>query len=384
MTILSFFYLLRNYGIKITPKEWFDLYRLLAAGEINSLDDLYFKGRKVLVKSEKLYDIYDRAYLDFIGLGGNFKERLEEILSFMEDGALPKNFNITEELNMEEIMNRFLERLRNQKERHSGGGRHIGQNGYSPFGNAGAKRDGVRVGGESHHNSAFMVASERKFRNLREDVFLDGRNIGIALKKLRHFQNIGREEEVDIKATIDKTAENFGDIEIIFQKERKNNVKLLLLIDNGGSMEIHEERVEKLFSIAKGLNYFKEFRHYYFHNCIYDFIYENMELNKKLPTERLFKDFNAEWKVILIGDALMSPYELYNSWHMIYRYENKGKTGYDWLKLIKTHFKNSIWLNPIPDIQRQHQTVRAIEKIFPMFSLTISGIEEGVKHLLKV
>ncbi|GAB4436457.1 MAG: hypothetical protein OHK0040_07690 [bacterium] len=383
MTLLGFFYLLRLNGIKITTKEWLDLYRLLSAGEINSLDDLYFKGKKVLVKSEKLYDIYDKAYLEFVQSGGDIKERLEEILSFMELEVSARTGSLSENLAIEEILNRFSERLLNQMERHSGGGRHIGQRGYSPFGNAGVKRDGIRVGGESHHNAAFMVASKRSFKNLREDVYLDGRNIGVALKKLRHFQNIGREEEVNIQATIDKTAENFGEIEIVFEKERKNNVKLLLLIDNGGSMEIHEERVEKLFSIAKSLNYFKEFKHFYFHNCIYDFIYEDIENEKKVPTERLFKEFNADWKVILIGDALMSPYELHNSWHMIYRYERKGKTGIEWLNLVKNHFRNAVWLNPVAAVQWQHQTVKAIAKIFPMFPLTVSGIEASVKELLK-
>lgn len=383
MTILSFFYLLRQYGIKVTTKEWLDLYKLLAIGEIKNLDDLYFKGKKVLVKSEKLYDIYDKAYLDFVNAGGDLNERLEEILSFMEEGLKSNESIFFEKLGIDEILNRLTERLLNQKERHSGGGRHIGQKGYSPFGNAGAKRDGVRIGGDSHHNAAFMVATQRKFKNLREDVFLDARNIGIALKKLRNFQNVGREEEVDIDATITKTAENFGEIEIVFTKERKNNVKLLLLIDNGGSMEIHQDRVEKLFSIAKGLNYFKEFKHYYFHNCLYDFVYEDMENESKIPTERLFKDFNAEWKVILIGDALMSPYELHNSWQMIYRYEKKGKTGIEWLRLLKNYFRSSVWLNPISYIQWQHQTVKAIGKIFPMFPLTVSGIEEAIKQLLK-
>ncbi len=383
MTILSFFYLLRQYGIKVTTKEWLDLYKLLAIGEIKNLDDLYFKGKKVLVKSEKLYDIYDKAYLDFVTAGGDLNERLEEILSFMEEGLKSNESIFFEKLGIDEILNRLTERLLNQKDRHSGGGRHIGQKGYSPFGNAGAKRDGVRIGGDSHHNAAFMVATQRKFKNLREDVFLDARNIGIALKKLRNFQNVGREEEVDIDATITKTAENFGEIEIVFTKERKNNVKLLLLIDNGGSMEIHQDRVEKLFSIAKGLNYFKEFKHYYFHNCLYDFVYEDMENERKIPTERLFKDFNAEWKVILIGDALMSPYELHNSWQMIYRYEKKGKTGIEWLRLLKNYFRSSVWLNPISYIQWQHQTVMAIGKIFPMFPLTVSGIEEAIKQLLK-
>lgn len=383
MTLLSFFYLLRAHGIKITIKEWLDLYKLLSLGEINSLDELYYKGKKVLVKSEKLYDQYDRAFMEFVRSGGDLKERLEEILSFMEENVHAKNIEVFEELDLKEILNRFKERLLNQRERHSGGGRHIGQEGYSPFGNAGAIRDGIRVFGSSSHQRAFFVASQRNYRNLREDVSLDERNIGLALKKLRQFQNVGREEEVDLRATVDKTAENFGEIEIVFTKERKNNVQLLLLIDNGGSMEVHEERVEKLFSTAKKLNYFKEFRHFYFHNCIYDFIYEDMERAKKIPTERLFKEFHSDWKVIIIGDALMAPYELFNSWSWIFRFENKGKPGIEWLRLIKRHFKHAIWLNPIAEIQWQHQTVREIRKIFPMFPLTISGIEAGIKEQLK-
>lgn len=383
MTILSFFYLLRNYGIKVTTKEWLDLYKLLALGEISNLNELYFKGRKVLVKSEKLYDIYDRAFVEFVKNGGEIKERLEEILSMMDEDFHASDWESLEKLGIDEILKRFTERVKNQREKHVGGGRHIGQRGYSPFGNSGAKRDGIRVGGNSHHSSAFIVATERRFKNLREDVYIDGRNLGVALKKLRHFQNTGKDEEVDIEETIRRTAENFGEIEIFFTKERKNNVKLLLLIDNGGSMEIHEERVEKLFSIAKDLNYFKDFKHLYFHNCIYDFLYEDMENVKKIPTDRVFKEFTPDWKVILIGDALMSPYELHNSWQRIYRFEKTGKTGFDWLCSLKNHFRSSIWLNPISAIQWQHQTVKTIGSLFPMFPLTISGIEAGVKELLK-
>lgn len=383
MTLLAFFYILRQYGIKITTKEWLDLYRLLSLGEIKSLADLYFKGRMVLVKSEKLYDIYDKAYLDFIKGGGNLSERMDEILSFMEEIIEENKTIILNDLPLDEIIKRFSERLLNQKEKHMGGGKHIGQKGYSPFGNAGAKQNGVRVGDLSFRNSAFLVASKRNFKNLREDILIDTHTIGLALKKLRHFKDIGDDDEVDINATIEKTAQNFGDIELVFTKERKNNVKLLLMIDEGGSMEPHQECVEKLFSIAKNLNYFKEFNYFYFHNCVYDFIYQDIEKEKKIPTERLFKDYNPEWKVIIIGDALMSPYELHNSWQMIYRYEKKGKTGFEWLKLIKRHFKNVIWLNPIPLIQWQHQTVKAIGEIFNMYPLTIAGIEEGVKELKK-
>lgn len=381
--MLAFFYILRGYGIKVTLKEWNDLYALMKHDRIQTLSDLYFAGKKVLVKSEKLYDTYDKAYLEFIGQGEAALDRLNEILKLMDEFRPGKAGEVLNDLDLDEIIRRFNERLMNQNEKHSGGGRHIGTRGYSPFGNSGAAREGIRVGGEGVHGQAFYVASERHFKNLREDVYLDTRNTGIALKKLRNFQNIGCEEEVDMEATIDKTAQNYGDIEIIFRRERKNNVKLLLLIDNGGSMEPYRDRVESLFSVAKHLRYFKDFRYFYFHNCIYDSIYTDTELWKSIPTARIFKEFNADWKVIFIGDALMSPYELYNSYQFIYRYERKGKEGYEWLKSFRRHFRHAVWLNPITGLQWQHQTLKTIQKLFPMFPLTVEGIEKGVKQLLK-
>ncbi len=350
-------------------------------GEIGDISELYFKGRFVLVKSEKLYDAYDRAYIEFIESGGDPKERIDELMKFLDEDYLGEVHRSFEDLPLNEILRRFNERLMNQKEKHTGGGRHIGQRGYSPFGSYGVERDGIRVGGSSVNNRAFFVASERHFKNLREDILLDTRNISLALKKLRYFREEGVSEEVDIEETIDKTAKNFGDIEIEMKKERKNDLKLLLLIDNGGSMDPYRERVERLFSAAKNLRFFKDFKYFYFHNCIYDFIYEDMENWKKISTDRLIRDHNPDWKVIIIGDALMSPYELYNSYQFIYFLERKGKAGIDWLKIIKKHFRHSIWLNPVNGISWQHQTLKAIASIFPMFPLTIEGIERGVKEL---
>lgn len=381
MSLLLFFFILRKNGIKVTFKEWKDLYNLMRLGHIKDISDLYFKGRFVLVKTEKLYDAYDRAYLEFINNGGDIKERVEELLKFLDEEFKGKIDRTFEEIPLDEILRRFNERLANQREKHSGGGRHIGQRGYSPFGNSGAARDGIRVGGEGVNNRAFFVASERHFKNLREDVLLDTRNISIALKKLRFFKEEGLEEEVDIDETIDKTAKNFGDIDIAFKRERKNNIKLLFFIDNGGSMEPYRDRVEKLFSAAKNLNYFKEFKYFYFHNCIYDFIYEDIENWKKISTAKVIKEFNPSWKVILIGDALMSPYELFNSYQFIYQLERKGKSGYEWFNIIRRHFRHSIWLNPVQGISWQHQTLKAISSIFPMFPLTIDGIESGIKKL---
>lgn len=383
MSLLAFFYILRKNGIPITVKEWFDLYNLLKTGQINNMNDLYYKGRSVLVKSEKLFDAYDRAFIEFSTSNNDLTQKIDEILEFFDNEILPNLSEIKIEEALEDIIKRFNERLKNQKEKHSGGGKHIGQKGYSAFGNSGANREGIRFGSNSIHNNAFYVATERKFKNLREDIGIDERNIAIALKKLRYFQHAGCEEEVSIEETVDATAKNFGEIEIIFKRKKINNVKLFLLIDNGGSMEPHREKVEKLFSIAKNLKYFKDFKYFYFHNCVYDNIYTDTELWKSIPTEKIFKEFEPDWKLIIIGDALMSPYELYNSFQFIYRLEKSGIAGIDWLRAINKHFRSSIWLNPISSIQWQHQTVKTIGKIFPMFPLTLEGLDEGIKHLLK-
>lgn len=383
MSLLAFLYILRGEGIKVSFKEWKDLYNLLKAGYIKNLSDLYFYGRYVLVKTEKLYDAYDRAYLQFMNNGGNVNQRVSELIEFFDEIFEEINESNSEEITLDEIIKRFNERFYNQKNKHIGGGKHIGQKGFNPFGSYGAQRDGIRMGGDKFNNRAFYVASMRSFKNLREDVLIDTRNISIALKKLRSFRYDDTEEEIDIDETIDKTAKNFGEIEIVLKKARKNEVKLLLLIDNGGSMEPYIDIVEKFFSSAKDLRYFKDFRYFYFHNCIYDFIYEDIENLKKIPTYKLVKEFDPSWKVILVGDALMAPYELFNSYQFVYFLERKGKSGYEWFNIIKKHFKNSVWLNPVPAIQWQHQTLKAIAKIFPMFPLSIDGLDRAVKELLK-
>lgn len=220
MSLLAFFYILRKNGIPVTVKEWFDLYNLLKTGQINNMNDLYYKGRSVLVKSEKLFDAYDRAFIKFSTSNNDLTQRIDEILEFFDNEILPNLSEIQIEEALEDIIKRFNERLKNQKEKHSGGGKHIGQRGYSPFGNSGANREGIRFGSNSIHNNAFYVATERKFKNLREDIGIDERNIAIALKKLRYFQHAGCEEEVSIEETVDATAKNFGEIEIIFKRKK--------------------------------------------------------------------------------------------------------------------------------------------------------------------
>lgn len=378
----AFFHILRAYGIKVTPKEWLDLCRLLRLGRIRTLDELYAQGRAVLVKSEKLYDLYDQAWIAFMNEGRSVTGRLEELLGQMADGEGGVAANIAD-LGIDEILERFNERFANQEGRHTGGEHHIGRRGRSPFGNAGAGQTGIRLGGGSDHGRAFHVAARQAFRNLREDVVLDTRTTAVALKKLRRLRETGAEDELDLPATIDRTAANFGDIDLVFRRERRNNVRVLLLMDNGGSMEQYHERVERLLSAARNLRYFREFRHFYFHNCIYDRLYEDFEQNREMTTDRLLRLFAPDWHVIIVGDALMSPYELRHSWQMVYRMERTGRSGIDWLRTVRNHFRHAVWLNPVPQGQWQHQTVKAIGRLFPMFPLTIEGIERAVKELVK-
>lgn len=393
---IDFFFVLRRKGVPVSITEWMSFIEAMYNGHFqSSLNHLYYIGRAFLVKSEAYYDAYDLAFQEFFGGIATQDVELEKVLDWLENplNRLPKmspeemmefqkqleEFKRTHD--MEELMRQFRERLKEQKERHDGGHKWVGTGGYSPFGAYGYHPGGIRVGGESWMQSAAKVAEERRFRNYRNDIILDVRQTKMALKKLRELKREGAQEELDIDETIDKTAKEGGEIELVFNRSRENSVRIILLMDTGGSMLPYTELCEKLFSAATQTDHFKEFRYFFFHNCIYQDIYEDIANYKRVPTEKLFSLFNKNYKLILVGDARMAYSELFDINGCIDYFSTNDKPGLEWLARLKDHFPHSVWLNPTHRNFWGHYTVDTIGKVFPMFELTIDGLKDAIKAL---
>ncbi|MCK9226665.1 MAG: VWA domain-containing protein [Syntrophorhabdaceae bacterium] len=393
---VDFFYILRRKGVPVSIKEFMSFIEALYKGHFqSSLNHLYHIGRAFLVKSEAYFDAYDLAFNEYFGGIATQDIELDKVLGWLENplNRLPKmtpeelmefqkqleEFKRTHDL--EEMMRQFRERLKEQKERHDGGHKWVGTGGYSPFGAYGYHPGGIRAGGESWMQSASKVAAERRYRNYRNDIILDVRQTKMALKKLRELKREGAAEELDIEETIDKTAKEGGEIELVFNRSRENSVRIILLMDTGGSMLPYTELCEKLFSAATQANHFKEFRYYFFHNCIYQDIYEDMANYKNVPTEKLFSLFNKSYKLILVGDARMAYSELFDVNGCIDYFSTNDRPGLEWLSRIRGHFPHSVWLNPTHKNFWGHYTVDTIGKIFPMYELTIDGLKDAIKAL---
>ncbi len=393
---IDFFYLLRKKGVPVSITEWMTFIEALYNGYFQaSLNHLYYVGRAFLVKSEAYYDMYDLAFQDFFGGIKTEELELDKILAWLENpvNKLPRlspdemaEFQrrieeFRKDHDLEEILRQFRERLKEQTERHDGGNRWIGTGGTSPFGAYGVHPGGIRVGGESWMQSAAKIASERRFKNYRNDIILDVRQTKVALKRLRELKREGSEDELDIDQSIDKTAKQGGEIELVFSRSRENSTRIILLMDTGGSMLPYTELCERLFSAASQMDHFKEFRHYFFHNCIYQDLYEDFSNSRNTPTEKLFSNFHKGYKVVIVGDARMGYGELFDINGNIDYYYRNDKPGIEWLFRIKEHFPHSVWLNPTESYYWPHTTVRAIGKIFPMFELTIDGLKDAIKAL---
>ena len=289
---------------------------------------------------------------------------------------------------LEELLKMLEERLKEQTEEHNGGNYWVGIQGRTPWGNNGWHPNGIRIGGQSMHRTAMMVAGERKFRDFRKDNKLDTRQFQMAFRTLRQLsaQERSAEKELDVDATIHDTCESAGRLEIRYKNPRKNTVKVLLLMDPGGSMDYYSGLCSQLFQAATKSNHFKELHTYYFHNCIYGDVYNGPRLwqDGQTPTEWLLQNFDASYKVILVGDAAMNPYELREKQYD-WRNQRYGPSGLEWLELFKKHFPYLIWLNPEPLPAFQDfwaLTHLQLAKMFPMFDLSAEGLEAGMKRLM--
>ncbi|MHA1650054.1 MAG: vWA domain-containing protein [Candidatus Helarchaeota archaeon] len=289
-----------------------------------------------------------------------------------------------ERLTLEELRRLFEERMKEQKERHDGGNRWIGTGGTSPFGQGGEHPTGISLASRTRSHSAIQVAMRRHFRNYRSDIVLDIRQIQLALKKLRNLKRVGLEEELDIEETIDKTCKNAGELEIVMRPPKKNRAKVLLLMDAGGSMDPYYMLVNRVFSAAYQLNKtFKDFKYLYFHNCIYDRLYKNMAFRESIATQEVLRTYDKDYKLIIVGDASMAHSELFARGGSIDYYNYNPTPGIIWLKRLKHHFEKSVWLNPVqPRYWYVNSTIWYISKIFPMFYLSLDGLDEAIKKLI--
>jgi len=385
--LASFFFTLRKQGVPVTLTEWLVFMEALAKGLAwSDAKTFYALARSLLVKDVAYYDIFDQVFLH-IFKDAELSETLKKDVEDWLNDPLPMPHLSEEELKLLEAMDfdrlreEFENRLREQDSRHDGGDRWIGTGGRSPFGHSGVNPAGIRVGGEGGMHSAVQVASLRRFKNYRQDVTLDIRQMKVALKKLRVLERVGVADELDVGETIDETCKNAGELELIFRPERKNRMKLLLLMDAGGSMDPYARLVNRLFSAASQMNHFKGFKHYYFHNCLYEEVFEDIYLDQRVATGKLFSDLDASWRVILVGDAAMAPSELTSVNGAIYYYHRNETPGLVWLKRVREHFRKTVWLNPIPKANWWSYTIAMVGKVFPMFPLTVDGLEEAVGTL---
>jgi len=392
---VNFFYTLRDKGIPVTPTSFLRLQKALGMGLIESLDDFYSVTRSLLVKSERYFDIYDQAFaVAFRGMAdveptdAELTEAVRAMLSeWLKDPAgMAQALGLSEEqvkkMMPDELVAHFLKRLKEQTEAHHGGNKWIGTHGTSPTGHSGSHPGGMRVGGESQNKSAIKVAMERRYRDYSQSGPITASQMGEALKRLKHLQPAGPKDLVNIDETIRQTMRNAGEIEIIFDRRLADRLKVKLLIDNGGwSMDPYVDIVQALFHYAQFQ--FKELDIYYFHNTIYSRVWQDPERFRKAVHVDEFTRFDPETRIIIVGDAAMAPYELSDPHGALYVGLNESRPSVNYLKFLARTFRHTVWFNPQPQDSWYHTwTVRQIAAIFPMFELSLDGLEKAVHHLM--
>jgi uncharacterized protein with von Willebrand factor type A (vWA) domain len=393
---IDFFYTLKKVGIPVSPTSFLRLQKALGLGVINSLNDFYTAARSILVKSERYFDLYDQAFAHYFE-GAELAEPDEFVLTdvaramlqewLKDPEGLAEALGVDEEelskMSPEELMQYFLDRLKEQTEAHHGGSKWIGTGGTSPVGHSGFHPGGMRVGGVSRNKSAVKVAMDRRYRDYSQEGPLTQSQIGEALKRLRNMVPVGPKDQVNIPETIYQTMKNAGEIEIVFDRSLKDRLKVILAIDNGGwSMDPYIEMVQVLFNYARAQ--FKEVKTLFFHNTIYDYLWEDPPRIRKPRAVAELVRLDPETRFIIVGDASMAPYELMATDGSIHIEERSGRPSYERLQFIAETFPHAIWLNPKMAAEWPYtRTINVIREIFPMFELTLDGLEKAVLHMMQ-
>jgi uncharacterized protein len=388
---VEFYYMLRDMKIPVSITEFLSLMQAISMDLVQSTMEFYHISRSLLVKDEKYLDSFDQAFM-FYFKDATVPEKIrDEIFDWLKKPEKsirdfiklsPEERQLLENYNWQELRQLFEARMKEQDEMHDGGSHWIGTMGKSRFGWGGHNPNGLRVGGPGGHGMAVQVAQKRLFRNYRSDLVLDTRQIQMALRKLRKLGKIGAPDELNLDATIRETCRLGGEIEFVWEKRKKNNLKLLLLMDVGGSMDPFAHMVSQIFSAANKMRHFKEFKHYYFHNCIYKELYKDMELDIKIPTAEVIKKLDSDFRVVIVGDAAMAPYELLMRYGAIDYFQLNETPGVAWLRKLKMHFPKTVWLNPEVPGPWLSESRKIISKIFDMFQLTLDGLDKAVSFLL--
>ena len=387
---LTFFAALKEARVPVTPREYLNLMQALDKGLADqSIDEFYFLSRALLVKDERNLDRFDQVF------GATFKG-LETLLDAMEKAEIPADWlkklaekyltddekKEIEAMGWDKLMETLRQRLAEQKERHQGGSKWIGTAGTSPFGAHGYNPAGVRIGQDKNRNNrAVKVWDKRAFKDLDGDVELGTRNIKVALRRLRKFARTGSPDELDLDGTIRETAHR-GWLDVKMRPERRNAVKVLLFFDIGGSMDWHIQQVEELFSAARAE--FKHMEHFYFHNCLYEFVWKDnaRRWQDRTPTWDVLHKFGSDYKVIFVGDAAMSPYEIAMPGGAV-EYNNP-ESGAVWLERVARTYPRTVWLNPTPEAHWAYtQSIGMIRTAMEgrMFPLTLEGLERAMREL---
>ncbi|AJP57071.1 hypothetical protein UC34_08785 [Pandoraea vervacti] len=390
--LIDFFYTLRAAKLPVSVKEYLTLLEALQRQVIApSLDEFYYLARLSLVKDEKHYDKFDQAFGAYFKgvqqiVDASGEVPLEWLKKRMQRELSPEDKARIQALGgLDKLMERLKQLFDEQKGRHEGGNKWIGTGGTSPFGNGGYNPEGIRIGGESNGNrTAVKVWDQRTYRDYDDSVELGTRNIKVALRRLRKFAREGAAEELDLDDTIRSTAANAGWLDLKLVPERHNNVKVLMLLDVGGSMDDHIARTEELFSAAK--SEFKHLEFYYFHNCVYDYLWRQNRRrhNERFETWDVLRKYLADYKLIFVGDATMSPYEVLQPGGSV-EYNNK-EAGAVWLRRFIDRFPHHAWLNPEPEaIWQYRQSISVIRQLFAnrMYPITLSGLESAMRVLSK-
>lgn len=393
---IRLFYTLRKYQVPVSTRELLDLNQAIAAHlAFADYHQFYLLARTIMVKDERYYDKFDRAFQDYFeGIDSfDMDDLFEQIHALPKEWfdleLIEKNLDQSQrdELqkagSLEALLKMLEERLREQHKKHQGGNKMIGTGGTSPFGAYGDHPEGIRIGGPSRKRSAVKVWEKRQYQNLDGDQVLETRQMQMALRRLRKFARQGAAEELDITHTIQKTAEK-GMLDIQMIAERRNRVKVLMLFDIGGSMDGYVYACEKLFNAAR--SEFKTLEYFYFHNCLYDYVWKDNHRRQqsRMNTFDLFNTYGKDYRVIVVGDASMSPYEILSVGGSV-EYHNQEK-GMVWLQRLRQHFDKVAWLNPE---DQQHwsytQSIEIIQQIFEgaMFPMTLNGIEEMTRYLMR-
>ncbi len=392
---------LRAEGVPVAMDEWLGLQDALGRGlHDNSLAGFYLLARALLVKSERHYDAYDLAFERYFSglepVGEGIADRVWQWLK--ED---PRRLNLTpeqrarldallERLDMDELRRRFEERLAAQEEAHHGGSRHIGTGGTSPFGHSGYHPGGIRVGGASRWRSAVQVAGERRWREYRADTEIGVRQFGVALRRLRQLSTRvdGPLTELDVDGTIRETADHAGQLRLAWRRPRRNAVRVVLLLDVGGSMDDHVAVCDQLFSAVHQASHFRDLQVRFFHNCVYDRVYldAGMDPKRSERTMDLLANCAPDYKLVMVGDACMAPSELTMPGGAVDWWVQNDEPGWVWLMRLKDHFSHSAWLNPVPEAWWETiygaYTLQGVRRIFPMYELSVEGLEGAVRHLM--